>query len=181
MQFEISIIEALQSVASDGLTIFFKVISMLGSWYGFIVVFLVFLFFSRKLALTFGGTFLSGVLFNYILKLLINRPRPFDTNSAVLVLSDAMGQSMPSNHAFCATVLAVFVCYFVFRLSEKKWARWLAGVIAGVMVALVCISRMYLGVHYLTDVLVGVIIGICFSLGGIAIYQRWVRRSNYGI
>lgn len=180
MQFELDIIKALQSGASDGLTIFFKIISLLGSWYGFIILLFVFFFFAKKFALCFGVTFLGGITFNYILKLLIDRPRPFEISSEILALTDAMGRSMPSNHAFCATVLTIFLCYFILLFTQKKWVKGLVISCGTVFVLLVGLSRMYLGVHYLTDIVAGVMIGVCVSFIGIMLYQRWVRKSFYG-
>ena len=176
MPFERSIIVALQSVASDGLTAFFEAISLLGSWYGFIITFLVFLFFSRRFALCFGGTFLGGVAFNYLLKVLIDRPRPYETYSNIISFSDAMGQSMPSNHAFCATVIAIFICFFVSRMVSCKWVKGACYAIMSVVVILVGISRMYLGVHYISDIVAGITIGALLSIAGLKIYQSMVKR-----
>lgn len=178
MLFERNIIVALQSLATEGLTNFFKAVSLLGSWYGFIVVFLIFLFFSRRYAFYFAGTFLGGVAFNYVLKVLIDRPRPFETYSTIISFSDAMGQSMPSNHSFCVIVIAMFVCYFVSKMLDKNWEKTLCIFIMSLIVVVVGISRMYLGVHYLSDIVVGYIIGVLFSLAGLNIYNK-ARRWRY--
>ena len=180
MQFERDIIVALQSIASDGLTNFFKAISLLGSWYGFIVVFLIFLFFSRRFAFYFASTFLGGVAFNYVLKIIIDRPRPYETYSSIIAFSDAMGQSMPSNHSFCVVVIAFFVCFFLLKMLDHKWAKVLCIFIMSLIVVMVGISRMYLGVHYLSDVVAGYILGVLFSLASLNIYnktQRWKYES----
>ena len=178
MQFERDIIVAFQSIATDGLTNFFEALSLLGSWYGFIVVFLIFLFFSRRFAFYFASTFLGGIAFNYVLKMIIDRPRPYETYSSIIAFSDAMGQSMPSNHAFCAVVISFFVCFFLVKMLDKKWAKVLCIFIMSVIVLLVGFSRMYLGVHYLTDIIAGYSLGVLFSLAGLNIYNK-TRRWKY--
>ena len=180
MPFEVNIIVALQSGATTSLTSFFEIVSLLGSWYGFVLAFLVFLFFSRRYAFYFAGTFAGGLLFNYILKIIFNRPRPYEAYSNIIGFSDALGQSMPSNHAFCVTVIAFFICYMLFTFFDKKWQKWLCGVVFCLLVVLVGISRMYLGVHYLSDIVAGICLGILISLLGLKLYNKSIKRL-YGV
>lgn len=158
MQFEVDIIVGLQSVASDGLTTFFQLVSLLGSYLGFVLLLICFLVLNRRLALTFSISFLGGVGFNYILKTLIARPRPYVAHPEILNLTQTVGHAMPSSHALCCVIIGVFICYAVFKYS-KNWAwRTLAIVGSSVLIVLTCLSRLYLGMHYLTDILVGIAI-----------------------
>ncbi len=172
MQFEVNIIVGLQTVASDGLTNFFKAMSWLGSYVGFVVMFIVMFFLSRRLAYVFGGCFFGGVVGNYILKHLIDRPRPFVNNPEILNLTNTLGESMPSSHAMCSIMIAIFLCYFVFKLTQKDWARIMAIIMSIILVVLTCLSRLYLGMHYLSDLVVGLVIGTIISFLGIYFYQK---------
>lgn len=178
MQFEVDIIVGLQKVASEGLTVFFQLVSLLGSYLGFIILFIAFFFLNRRLAYVFGITFIGGVGLNYILKHLINRPRPFVSYPEILNLSDTLGKSMPSSHALCSVVLGIFLCYFVFKLTKNIWARGGAIAFSSVLIILTCTSRLYLGMHYLTDLFVGVIIGAVIST--IAILYIEKRKKKVG-
>lgn len=90
----------------------------------------------------------SGELLNVILKHLFERPRPvFDAP-----LLNLATYSFPSGHTAGATVLwGLVACYAARRLPPRH--AWLAAAGALVLVALVAFSRMYLGAHYLSDVL----------------------------
>lgn len=172
MQFEVDLIVNLQKLASGGLTTFFQIISLLGSYLGFIVLLILFFVFNRRLSYVFGGCFLGGVALNYILKHLIDRPRPFMSHPEIMNLTDTLGKSMPSSHALCSVILGIFLCYFIFKATKNVWAR--AGVItfSSILIILTWISRLYLGMHYLTDLFVGGIIGVLIALIGIYYLEK---------
>ncbi len=83
------------------------------------------------------------------LKSLFQRARPTDQVIA------ATGYSFPSGHAFASTVFYGMMVYLVWRLTDRAWARVLAAVVGPLLIVAVGLSRVYLNVHYLTDVLAG--------------------------
>ncbi len=106
------------------------------------------------LASTFGGLVLNGVL-----KLGFNRPRP----SIFVPSVNTVSSSFPSGHAMNATIVYVTVGYLAARLHKRKWARWLVMAAAFAVIALIAFSRLYLGVHYPSDVLAGFVIGLAWA------------------
>lgn len=124
------------------------------------------------LASTFGGIVLNGVL-----KLGFNRPRPSLFVPAVHTVSS----SFPSGHAMSAAIVYSTVAYLAARLHRRKWARWLVMTAALVLIALISFSRMYLGVHYPSDVIAGVAVGLAwagFCMATLeAIQKFWLRRD----
>lgn len=105
----------------------------------------------------------GGMLLNVLLKNVFQRARP-SFSDPILVLTS---YSFPSGHVVASTVFYGVLCaYLVLRLDAWRW-RVLVILLAFVMVALVALSRVYLGVHYLSDVLGGfaegvVWLAICF-------------------
>lgn len=178
MQFEVDIITTLQSVASEGLTVFFQIISLFGSYLGFVILLLLFFTLDRKFSYVFGVCFLSGVGLNYILKTIIARPRPFVDHAEIMNLTDTLGHSMPSSHALCVIVLSVFLCYYIFKRTRSPLWRTFAIVFCVTMIALTWISRMYLGMHYLTDIFVGAIIGGVISTIGIIFQEKYEKKRK---
>lgn len=100
------------------------------------------------------------------MKHLVNRPRPFETIPGLTVLTfRPISYSFPSGHA-CSSFAAAFI------LSKGLGRK---GAVAYILAALIAISRVYVGVHYASDVLVGAIIG---TLGALAM---WVLCRKNGI
>jgi membrane-associated phospholipid phosphatase len=101
--------------------------------------------------------FLGGNLLNYGLKHLIHRGRPTFDNP-LLTLSS---YSFPSGHAMASTVFYGFVIGCVLSMTgPRRNAAIAAGI---VMIGFVCLSRVYLGVHYASDVLAGILEAIAWS------------------
>jgi undecaprenyl-diphosphatase len=107
------------------------------------------------LLLATGG----GIVVNNLLKLAFDRPRPQIFPWAARALSS----SFPSGHAMSSTIVYLTVAYLAARLQRRRSARWITMLVAAVVVGLVCASRIYLGVHYPSDVAAGVVIGLAWA------------------
>lgn len=116
------------------------------------------------------------IVCNGILKNLFARTRPFDVNEAVQLLITAPKDfSFPSGHT-AASFAAVAALYFA---GEKK--LWKVSLVLAVLIAF---SRMYLYVHYPTDILGGVLVGLGAGAAGyylvITLQERIGRRKKNG-
>lgn len=111
---------------------------------------------TRKLGIiTTSSLILSSLITNVLLKPLVKRPRPYDTIETLTFLSKKLPDfSFPSGHTAAATA----VCGVIYFICPKKY-----GIPAILFAILVGISRLYLGVHYPTDVFVGFAIGFLSS------------------
>ncbi len=114
----------------------------------------------------FFSAFLA-MLITYSLKNLFQVPRPID----MLVVE--AGYRFPSGHATMASVVSVLIIYFANKTIKNRYLRILAYIFAIFWTLLVSYSRIYLNVHYLVDVIVGVGIGICATLVVIAVCKRY--------
>ena len=90
------------------------------------------------------------VLGRFLLSLLVREPRPAELFRAVPV----GGFSFPSGHTVTSAVVAGALAYLLGHLLRPRWSG-LAAVVLGLWAALVGLSRVYLGVHWLTDVVAG--------------------------
>ena len=156
MSWEEEFIRALQAVANPALDAFFRAITELGSdlpW--LLVIAFCFAFGRRKQAIGLSVLVISSFYVSYALKHIIMRPRP----PAELQRTDVIGAlktgpSMPSTHA---TEAASNLAYVAKELRDVR-----AYVACAVLAILAALSRVYLGVHWPTDVLAG--LGLGFSL-----------------
>ena len=109
----------------------------------------------------------SAICIHFLSKLLKNlacRPRP----DAALQLVAEVGYSFPSGHTMNAVALFGLFAWFAWRSDRPRWERVVYCVVFGAAAALVGVSRIYLGVHYLTDVLAGA----CASIVWLVLFTR---------
>ncbi|MEO6525852.1 MAG: phosphatase PAP2 family protein [Gemmatimonadaceae bacterium] len=101
----------------------------------------------------------GSILLNNVLKLFFNRDRP----DVFVWQTHAASSSFPSGHAMSATVVYGTVAYLLARLQKHRWSRAITLSAAVLMIALICFTRLYLGVHYPSDVLGGIVVGLAWS------------------
>ena len=101
----------------------------------------------------------GNIVLNNVLKLLFDRPRP----DVFVWQTTALSSSFPSGHAMSATVCYGTVAYLAARLQKHHWARALTLGAAALLILLICVTRMYLGVHYPSDVIAGMLVGLAWA------------------
>ena len=162
---ELGILDFIQEhIRCDFLDWFFPTITKLGdSGIFWILLAVIFLFFkkTRKTGLMMGVALVCGLIVgNITLKPLIHRIRPYDLNPDVTLLIDRLSDfSFPSGHT-----LSSFEGATVLMIRDKRF-----GVPAMVLAVCIALSRLYLYVHYPTDVLAGAILGIGFGFLAVAV------------
>jgi membrane-associated phospholipid phosphatase len=161
----------LRQFATSDRTEAVRAVTELGSsWFAAIVCggILLWLVWQRRFntAVAIGGIFFVAKLLETGLKLTFERARP----SVVPHLQDAGGYSFPSGHTMTAVITyGLLAAVLVSQLGGR--ARYVPPVIAAVIVLAVGFSRIYLGVHYLTDVLAGTLVaGACLILAIVALH-----------
>lgn len=118
----------------------------------------------------------GGLLLNVLLKDVFSRPRP----SVVEQATEVATSSFPSGHAMGAVVAYGSVAYLVGRLESTRALRLTTWVLAVLIILLIGFSRMYLGVHYPTDVVAGFIAGagwVAFVVSGMTALT-YIRRGH---
>lgn len=121
-----------------------------------------------------ASSVVGGMLLNKLLKYAFHRPRPFFTDPILSLKS----YSFPSGHAMAATVLyGAIAAYFI--ANTRDWRRRALIVFsASIVILLVGFSRMYLGAHYLSDVLGAMAEGLAWlALCLTVIYSFWRKRN----
>lgn len=109
--------------------------------------------YSLTILFVFGGGWVLGAF----LKLIVRRPRP-----DVLRLVEVSGYSFPSGHALLSTVFYGFLAYLLWSYFRQSRFRYVTSFGLAILVALIGISRIYLGAHYPSDVFAGFVVGGCW-------------------
>ena len=176
MGIELNILDWFQTLHTPFLDKLMVFITSLGNagiiWIVMTIVFLLIPKMRKTGAVMAAALIIDLLLCNVILKNLVARTRPYDVNTGVqLLVSRLHDYSFPSGHtaAAFASVTALYLA------GEKK--LWKLALALGCVIAF---SRMYLYVHYPTDILGGVIIGILSGVLGYKIIRRILKnRQTY--
>lgn len=175
-QLDFCILNAIQSLRSPFLDFIMPYITYLGSggavWIVTAVVLLIFKK-TRKAGVAILLSLLIGLIVSTLgLKNLIARERPFNTAGALLdapslLIGVPSGQfSFPSGHT-----VSSFAAATVIMMYNRKW-----GVPALILAALIALSRLYLYVHFPSDILAGVILGVLFAIAALKIVNTVWRK-----
>lgn len=159
MNWEFDILYAIQNIHNPVLDKIMVGISSLGNAGILWVIIAIILLISKKHRKTGIHMFIAMVLTlfvgNLILKNLVQRERPCWIDTTIpLLINNPKDYSFPSGHTMNSFTAAM--CIF---LHQKRW-----GIVAFVVAALIAFSRMYLFVHFPTDIITGMIIGISSAL-----------------
>ncbi len=98
---------------------------------------------------------LSNFLLLFGLKFLFNRTRPL-----IPLLKEVPGLSFPSGHAFMSLTFFGMIIYIIYRDVANKWLKWIAIIILVIIIFLIGLSRVYLRLHYASDVIAGFCFGV---------------------
>jgi membrane-associated phospholipid phosphatase len=120
-----------------------------------------------RLALAWMTAICSGYFLVHILKAAISRPRPVFADPFEL----ATNASFPSGHTSGAMLVFGLLAYLLAR-SWPQW-KWRIYACCGVFILMMGFSRLYLGAHWLSDVLGGLIVALSWNLLAIAVMERW--------
>ncbi len=135
---------------------FFKFITMFGNPKVVIIILIILnILLSRKDALICDILSITSVITNFIIKNLVMRDRP-----NVLRLIKQGGYSFPSGHAMISIMLYGYLFYLVHKHITNKKLKYLLQFFIIIFIFLLCISRIYVGVHYATDIIGGVLLGL---------------------
>ena len=154
------------SIRTPARTSFFKAITMLGNpevVVALAIVICAFLLYKKQKDYLWGFIVGTGAAegITYVAKIVFHRARP---PYGLIIETD---YSFPSGHATIAVALYGFILFYIItKLQTSTVIKILAWTIITAVILLIGISRLYLGVHYLSDVLVGYMVGaIGLSLG----------------
>ena len=163
---EIEILQALQNWHNSVLDGFFCVYTTLGNggmlWFALAIGMIIFPKTRMYGVFTLCVLLVGGCIGTVILKNVIARPRPYTVVPVELLITPPSGYSFPSGHAMQAFLFAPLI----YEISRK------AGIAAYVAAAIMAFSRLYLFVHYPSDVLAGILLGWGIAYAAIQLNRK---------
>lgn len=162
------LVEAIRDVTALGS------FSVLGALVAIVVVYLL-LVNQRGKAVLILGSVISGTIVSTVLKYLFDRPRPDLTGVAEVFTS-----SFPSGHALVSAVTFLTIGAILAAATKIHRLRIFYVVTAILLTLIVGSSRVYLGVHYPTDVIAGWSLGAAWALGAFIVARLLRHRNKIG-
>lgn len=185
-EYDTMITDFVTSFRTPALNKFFQFVTDLGDLYAYLVattIASIFFFFklkNKRFIFQLIGVVILSALANMALKRAFNRARP--TIEHLVVVKTL---SYPSGHSMSAMAFYGFLTYLIFQIKMKRWLRALLAFIFISMILLIGLSRIYLGVHFPSDVAGGFIAGMiwvafCIVLFNILALLRIRKRREDG-
>lgn len=178
--FDDPIREWVYSIRNPVLTEVLKVITYMGNWQTITLLCIVLLLF-RKTRLRYGVPVSAGAIFvtifNRIIKLIFKRPRPEES----LHLIEEGGYSFTSGHSITSMVVFGLLIYLVRKYVRNRKAANILTAALAVPWIFIGLSRIYMGVHFPSDVLAGWALGAAVLVGIIVIVEKCDARRKQKI
>ncbi len=141
-----------------------------------ITVLLLFLFRKWKTGLWYGLTILLGSEYlNKFVKEIYQRVRP----DQIEHLIEQGGYAFPSGHSMGSMIVFGGIIFILTRKIKTNWQQWLIGILFGLLILLIGVSRIYLGVHYPSDVIGGFSLGFTWITLSIALVGLPITRQEF--
>ena len=162
INFDNNIYKVISSLKSNFMTAFFKGITMFANEEPIILIALVCLFVikNRRIGASIVVNLVSSAFINHVIKELVQRPRPPIEYRMV----EESSFSFPSGHAMTSATFYGLIIYFVLKNVKDRKLRNTICITLSLLIFLIGISRIYLGVHYASDVLAGFAFAILYLI-----------------
>ena len=159
---------------SDSFTTIMKFITMFGGGYYLIILSLLsFLIKNKKYSFCICFNLSFVAFLNFILKNIVERSRPIENQ-----LVSVSGYSFPSGHSMVSMAFYGFIIYLVYKFVKNKTIKYLVIFLLSVLIIMIGFSRVYLGVHYTSDVVAGLLISLSYSIIYIKVINRFILKNG---
>jgi len=174
--FDENVFKAIHPYIGSGLTTFMSFITFLGKHDLLIPLnFVMIIFFIYKkqkwFATRIAALSLSSLLLMFTLKIFFQRARP-----DLPVIGDVRGYSFPSGHALMSVVFYGLFIHMIWHEVKTKWLRIVLIILLSILILLIAFSRVYLRVHYASDVIAGIAVGFIWLVLSLRLIQGVEKR-----
>ena len=114
---------------------------------------------NKKIGLSIFSNLIIITVLNQLLKRILQRPRPTEFR-----IIEETGYSFPSGHSMVSMAFYGYLIYLIYKYVENRYVKWISIVLLSVLICSIGVSRIYLGVHYTSDVLGGFLVSISYLI-----------------
>lgn len=161
-----------EHIISETITPIAKVITQFGGAIFLITLSIILLIVikNKKIGILIWINLAISTIINQILKNIIQRPRPTEFR-----IINENGYSFPSGHSMASAALYGFLIYLIYKKVKNKYLKWTLISLLSILIILIGASRVYLGVHYTSDVIAGILISTSYLIMFISIIKKYLE------
>lgn len=126
---------------------------------------------NKNIGLSITCNLIVITLFNLLLKNIFQRPRPLEYR-----IINATGYSFPSGHSMVSMAFYGFIMYLIYKYVKNKKLKWILIGFLMILTIFIGVSRIYLGVHYTSDVLAGFLFSVSYLMLYIKVVKKYVLK-----
>ncbi len=130
---------------------------------------LILLIKNKKIGFSIFLNLTFATILNQLLKRILQRPRPTEFR-----IVEESGYSFPSGHSMVSMAFYGYLIYLIYKYIENKYIKWISIIMLSILICSIGISRIYLGVHYTSDVLGGFLISISYLIIYISVVNKFL-------
>lgn len=124
---------------------------------------------NKKIRLSIFSNLVIITILNQLLKRILQRPRPTEYR-----IIEETGYSFPSGHSMISMAFYGYLIYLIYKYVKNKYIKWISIILLSILICVIGISRIYLGVHYASDVLGGFLISISYLIIYISVVNKYL-------
>ena len=128
---------------------------------------------NKKIGFLIGINHITITILNQLFKFILQRPRPTEYR-----IINETGYSFPSGHSMISMAFYGFLIYLIYKYVKNKKLKYISITLISILIIFIGISRIYLGVHYTSDVLAGFLFSISYLIIYILVANNKVLNKN---
>ena len=124
---------------------------------------------NKKIGISILSNLAIVTVLNQLIKRILQRPRPTEYR-----IIEETGYSFPSGHSMVSMAFYGYFIYLIYKYVKNKYVKWISISLLSLLICAIGISRIYLGVHYTSDVLGGFLISISYLIIYISAANKFI-------
>lgn len=138
-----------------------------------VAIFLAIIIKNKKIAISILANLVIITGLNQLLKRILQRARPTEYR-----IIQETGYSFPSGHSMISMAFYGYLIYLIYKHVKNKYIKWISISLLSILICLIGISRIYLGVHYTSEVLGGFLISISYLVIYISVVNKFLVENK---
>ena len=142
----------------------------------FLIVLTIVLFIlikNKKIGISIFSNLVIITILNQLIKRILQRSRPTEYR-----IIEETGYSFPSGHSMVSMAFYGYLIYLIYKYVKNKYLKWISIVLLSILICSIGVSRIYLGVHYTSDVLGGFLLSISYLVIYISAVNKFLIKDK---